>query len=123
MKKVLGLILGVMFTVSVFANGVVTYKSAATAEQAKQSGVFEFNFDTNFSADNIKKTAQYYTSYFTVTVAAVDGGNDVTVQLVEDNDMARRVITRFFVSLEVKEIKVNGTAVALDGFITKYVMK
>jgi hypothetical protein len=45
------------------------------------------------------------------------------VKLVEDNEMARRVITRFFVTLEVQKILVNGESyLTVSDFAAKYLM-
>lgn len=122
MKKVLGLLVGLFLTISTFANGIVTYSDAATAETSKSTGIFNFSFDSNYSIEDINKTANYYTNYFTVTPVKTESGITVKISLVDDNEMARRVITRFFVSLEIKTINVNGTEVKLDEFIKKYVM-
>ena len=110
-------------TVTTFANGGVTYSDASTAEKSKTEGVFNFSFDSEFTLEEINKTAKYYTSYFTVTPVKTENGINVTIKLVDDNEMARRVVNRFFVSLEVKEINVNGTKVPTEQFVTKYVMK
>jgi hypothetical protein len=122
MKKVLGLLVGLFLTISTFANGIVTYSDAATAETSKSTGIFNFSFDSNYSIEDINKTANYYTNYFTVTPVKTESGITVKISLVDDNEMARRVITRFFVSLEIKTINVNGAEVKLDEFIKKYVM-
>jgi hypothetical protein len=123
MKKVLGLLVGLFLTVSTFANGIVTYSDAATADNAKTSGVFNFSFDSNYSITDITKTANYYTNYFTVTSVQSENGITVKISLVEDSEMARRVVTRFFVSLEVKTIIVDSKEVKTDDFIHTYVMK
>jgi len=122
MKKVLGLLVALFLTVSTFANGIVTYSDAATAEKSKTSGVFNFSFDSNYSINDITKTANYYTNYFTVTPIKSENGIAVKISLVDDNEMARRVITRFFVSLEIKTINVSGDEIQLDDFIAKYIM-
>jgi len=121
-KKVLGLFVAMFLTIATYANGIVTYADGASAEKSKTEGVFNFSFDSNFTVENINKTAKYYISYFTVEPSASEKGTAVKIKLVEDNAMSRRVITRFFVSMEVKEIIVNGKAVSLDEFIAKYVM-
>ena len=69
------------------------------------------------------KTANYYTNYFTVAPVKSEAGITVKISLVDDSEMARRVVTRFFVSLEIKTINVNGTEVQLDEFIKTYIMK
>jgi hypothetical protein len=123
MKKILGLVLGMFLTISTFANGGVTYNDASTAEKSKTEGVFNFSFDSNFTLEDINKTAKYYTNYFTVVPVKTENGINVTIKLVEDNEMARRVVNRFFVSLEVKDIDVNGTMIPVEKFVTKFVMK
>lgn len=123
MKKLLGLVFGLLLSVATFANNGVTYTSASADGKAKLEGVFTFAFDKDFTIEQINKTAKYYTSYFTVTALKTLNGIDVTIKLVEDNEMARRVVNRFFVSLEVKEINVNGTMFPVEEFVTKYVMK
>jgi len=123
MKKLIGLVLGMFLTVATFANGVVTYSDAETAEASKNEGVFNFAFDSSFSIEDINKAATYYESYFTVTSVVSNTGASVLIELVDDNELSRRVITRFFVSLDVKEIKVISSVVSIDDFIANYVMK
>lgn len=122
MKKILGLLVGLFLTISTFANGIVTYSDAATADKSKTTGVFNFSFDSNYLVEDITKTANYYTNYFTVSPVKSENGISVKISLVDDNEMARRVITRFFVSLEVKTISVNGKDILIDEFIKTYVM-
>ena len=122
-KKIFGLLLGMLLTVSTFANGVVTYTDAANAEKSKSEGVFNFSFDSNFTLEQINKSAEYYKNYFVVTPVKSETGINVNIKLTEDNEMSRRVITRFFVSLEVKELMVNGTPLKTEDFIAKFVMK
>jgi hypothetical protein len=123
MKKILGVLFGLFLTTTIYANGVVVYSDVNNAEKAKTEGVFNFKFDTSFKLEDINKTAKYYTSYFTVKPVKVDDGFNVKISLVDDNEMARRVVTRFFVSLNVKEIMVNEKPIPIDDFVAKFVMK
>ncbi len=123
MKKILGLVLGMLLTVTTFAGNGVTYTSNSADGKAKIEGVFTFDFDKDFTVEQINKTAKYYTSYFTVTPVKTENGIKVTIKLVEDNEMARRVVNRFFVSLEVKEISVGDKNLPVEDFVSKYVMK
>lgn len=122
-KKIFGVLLGLMISISTFANGGVIYSDASTADKSKTEGVFNFAFDETYTIEKINKTAQYYTNYFEVTPVKTESGIKVSLKLIEDNEMSRRVITRFFVSLGVKEISVDGATVILEDFIAKYVMK
>lgn len=122
MKKILGLAAGMMLTIATFAQGSVTFLDAnATYDKTKVTS-FNFEFSPEFTVDQINKAAEFYTSYFTVTPAASPAGISVTVKLVEDNEMARRVITRFFVTLEVEKILVNGESMMVSDFAAKYLM-
>ena len=123
MKKVLGLLVGLFLTFSTFANGIVTYSDVSTASNSKTIGVFNFSFDSNYSIKDINKTSNYYVNYFTVSSIQSENAITVKISLVDDNEMARRVITRFFISLEVKTINVNGNEIQLDDFIKTYIMK
>ncbi|MGV6860391.1 MAG: hypothetical protein ACWA41_01400 [Putridiphycobacter sp.] len=123
MKKLLGVVLGLILSVSALAGGGVTYNDVNTAEKSKAEGVFTFAFDSNFTLEEINKTAQYYTSYFSVSPVKSENGFTVTIKIIEDNEMSRRVVTRFFVSLEVKEIMVSGASIGVEDFVSKYVMQ
>jgi len=123
MKKLLGLVLGLFLTVSTFANGIVTYSDSKTSEIAKTSGVFNFSFDSQFSLDDINKASAYYTSYFLVTSVTTGENISVNINLAIDNQMSRRIVTRFFVTLSVKSIMVDGKEIQIDKFIETYVMK
>ena len=123
MKKFLGLATGLLLSVFTLAQHGVTFDDATPEYNKASANSFNFTMADHFSLEDINKTASYYESYFTVSTSAVEGGNNVILTLNEDTDMARRVITRFFVSLEVKDINVNGQHVELNQFITDYIMK
>ncbi|OIQ27862.1 MAG: hypothetical protein BM555_05935 [Crocinitomix sp. MedPE-SWsnd] len=123
MKKFLGLATGLLLTVFTMAHHGVTFDDASAEYDKASTNTFNFTMSDDFSIEDINKTAAYYVDYFSVSTSAVEGGNNVIFTVNDDNDMARRVITRFFVSLEVKEIDVNGEHVELNEFITNYIMK
>ena len=70
----------------------------------------------------MQEGSQYYLDYFTVTVTEKDGGHAVEIKLVEDTEMSRRVVTRFFVTLGVENIGVNGTNMDVHEFVTQYIL-
>jgi hypothetical protein len=49
-------------------------------------------------------------------------GNQVNIALVEDNEMARRVIMRLLVNLDIDAINVNGNEMERNDFMTTYIM-
>ncbi len=122
MKKILGLAAGMMLTIATFAQGSVSFMDASATYDKTKVTSFNFEFSPEFTVDQINKAAEFYTSYFTVSPVASPVGTTVTVKLVEDNEMARRVITRFFVTLEVQKILVNGESYLMSDFAAKYLM-
>jgi len=99
-----------------FTDASADYNKAATTS-------FNFIFSPIHKAEDIKDNAAYYESYFTVTVTeAGSAGNNVTITLVEDNEMARRVIMRLLINLEINTINVNGEEVERNDFMEKYIM-
>lgn len=124
MKKILGLATGLLLTVFTFAHHGVTFNDAGDNYNKAEVATFNFSMGDDFTAEQINKAASYYTNYFTTSTAPnAEGGHNVSFTLVEDTDMSRKVIMRFFVSLEVSEIDVNGTHLELNTFMADYISK
>ena len=122
MKKILGLAAGMFLAVATFAQSGVTFNDAKDGYNKTATQTFNFTFDSNYTVEQINKTAAFYPSYFTVVATPGVSSTSVTLTLVEDNEMARRVVSRFFISLECENISVNGTDVALMDFMGQYIM-
>lgn len=122
MKKILGLAAGFILTVATYAQSGVAFSDANDSYDKKAVTSFNFEFASNFTAEDIDKSAVFYTSYFTVKSVASPVGHTVTITLVEDNEMARRVVGRFFISMGVETIAVNGTEIQVQDFVAKYIM-
>ena len=122
MKKIFGLVAGLMMTFAVSAQSGVTFTDANADYNKTTTQTFHFDFSSNYTADQIKEGSQYYLDYFTVTVTEKDGGHAVEIKLVEDTEMSRRVVTRFFVTLGVENIGVNGTNMDVHEFVTQYIL-
>lgn len=123
MKKILGLVTGLMMAAFTFGQSTISFSDASDSYDKKATTSFNFTFSPVHSADDITSNAAYYESYFTVSVTpAGTSGNTVNITLVEDNEMARRVIMRLFVNLEINEIGVNGTDMDRNDFMTTYIM-
>lgn len=122
MKKILGLAAGFLLTIATYAQVGVTFTDANESYDKAKTTSFNFEFSSAFTADEINKAASYYTGYFTVATVASAVGNNVTITLVEDNEMSRRVITRFFMTLNVDKISVNGEPRELQDFIAEFIM-
>ena len=123
MKKILGLVAGIMMAAFTFGQSTIAFSDASETYNKKETSSFNFLFSPVHSAEDIASNAAYYESYFTVTVvSAGDKGNKVNISLVEDNEMARRVIMRLFVNLEINAISVNGKEMERNDFMTTYIM-
>lgn len=122
MKKILGVIAGLMLTVATFAQSNVTFKDASADYKKASVSEFHFAFASAITLDEINKAAVFYTDYFTVTPVASATGHDVTIKLVEDTEMNRRIVMRFFVTMSISSISVNGTDMSLQDFVNEYIM-
>jgi hypothetical protein len=123
MKKILGLVAGLMMAAFTFGQSTITFTDATDSYNKEATTSFNFMFSPTHTAEDITSNAAYYESYFTVTVvAAGTEGNTVNITLVEDNEMARRVIMRLFVNLEINEIGVNGADMERNEFMTTFIM-
>ncbi|MEZ4921779.1 MAG: hypothetical protein R2780_01290 [Crocinitomicaceae bacterium] len=122
MKKFLGLAFGLLLTVFTYAQSHVTFNDAASGYDKTAVTTFHFTFDGTFKLDDLNNNAAYYTDYFSVAVEAKDAGFSVTITLAQDDEMSRRVITRYMVTNKVEHVTVNGTDLALDEFMGDYIM-
>lgn len=123
MKKILGLVAGLMMTALTFGQSTIAFTDASADYNKTATTSFNFVFSPIHTAEEIKSNAAYYESYFTVDVSSAGtAGNNVNITLVEDNEMARRVIMRLFVNLEINAINVNGEEVERNEFMTQYIM-
>ena len=122
MKKILGLAFGLMLSAMTFAQSHVTFNDAADSYDKTATTAFHFTFDSSFNVDDLNTTATYYTDYFTVATTSEESGTAVTITLKQDDEMSRRVITRFMVSSKVMHIGVNGEDLSVDEFMGTYIM-
>ena len=121
MKKLLGLAFGLLLSVFTFAQSHVTFNDARDGYDKATTTVFHFTFDSSFKQEDLKNNAAYYTDYFTVEVSAADGGSSVTITLHENDEMARRVITRYLITNKVEHVGVNGSDLTVDEFMGSYI--
>ncbi len=123
MKKILSLVAGLMITALTFGQSTISFTDASADYDKTATTSFNFVFSPIHSAEDIQSNAAYYESYFAVTVtAAGSAGNTVNITLVEESEMARRVIMRLLVNLEINSVGVNGLDVERNDFMTEYIM-
>ena len=123
MKKILGLALGLMISAFTFAQSPATFTDAGVDYDKATTTAFHFNLDETISHNDINTNSSYYTDYFTVVATHNGTGHDITITLIQDDEMSRKVIHRFFVSLQVSSINVEGNEVDMDPFMDTYIIK
>ena len=122
MKKILGLVAAMIFTAFSYAQSTVAFTDAGEGYDKTATTSFNFLFSPDHTEEEIQKGASYYESYFTVAITPEGTvGNKVTITLVEDNPMARRVVLRMFVNLEIGSVNVNGVEMDREDFVKEYI--
>jgi hypothetical protein len=86
--------------------------------KSKELGVFEFTFPTQITKENIQQSAQFYTSYFTVNFS--EPTHKVTISMIENNSLNRRIIMRFLATNNISTISIEGTSISTQEFYEKY---
>ncbi|MFK8046413.1 MAG: hypothetical protein AB8B72_13035 [Crocinitomicaceae bacterium] len=121
MKKIFSAILLVLISASVIGQSV-EYKDITTANEAKLNGVFHFDFDSYFTSDALKKASGFYTEQFKVDYIKTATGHTATITILTDDNLSRKVIERYFATLGVQKINVDGAEVDVRPFLFKFVM-
>ena len=125
MKKILGLIAGLTLGAMTFAQTGIVFTDAADETYDKTATTeFHFDFGSDITLETINESATYYTDYFTVSAEAKGEGHAVTVTLVEDTEMSRRVIARFLATASSFKtpINVNGTDWQVKDFVEVHIV-
>ena len=120
MKKILGLAVGLVMTVFTFGQDV-TFTDAGDGYNKAETTEFNFEFGESITHDKITEASQYYTDYFTVSVTDQSSGHAVKIELKQDDKISRKVIERLFITLNQREINVNGETISLDDFMSEYI--
>lgn len=121
MKKLLGLFAGLVLSLSALAQDV-EFTDAGETYNKKETLSFNFHFDNTYSAQTLTETGTYYGNYFsTLVVENEDKSYNVTLTLNEESEMGRRVIMRYFVSLEVGTIKAGATEYSTEDFMIQFI--
>ncbi|MCH2234797.1 MAG: hypothetical protein MK078_11160 [Crocinitomicaceae bacterium] len=121
MKKLLGLFIGLVISISATAQSV-EFTDAGESYNKKETLSFNFHFDNTYAAQDLTETGTYYTNYFTTEVMEnEDKSHNVKITLTEESEMGRRVIMRYFVSLEVGKIKAGVTEYSTEDFMIQFI--
>ena len=108
-------------TFTTFAQEVETIaiaESKSELAESKVSGEYTYILPTNITAEQVKKNAGYYTSYF--TVGYDENSQKATIKLMNDEKISRMVMGRFLSSCGVRNLKVGEETITLDKFMETY---
>ena len=121
MKKLLGLVAALVLSIGAFAQ-TVEFTDAGEDYNKKETLSFNFLFDNTYTLAGLTETGSYYTNYFVTTVNEnEDKSYGVNITLNEESEMGRRVIMRYFVSLEVAKIKAGVTEYSTEDFMIQFI--
>lgn len=121
MKKILGLAFGLMIGSFVFGQSTISFSEDLNTYNKANVSEYHFLFDSSISDQAITDNAQYYTDYFTVTQTGTQSGTNVTITLLQDDEISRKVIQRYFTQFQVPTINVGSNEVDLVDFMSQYI--
>ena len=124
MKNILGLAFGLMIAALSFGqSSPAKFSENMSSYDKTKTTAFHFAIDQSIKEETIKSNTVYYTDYFTVDIAAASGGgHNITITLTSNDELSRKVVERYFISMEIKNINVDGTDMPVHDFMTKYVV-
>lgn len=115
MKNLMTLIALLFFTVGSFAQTATVNGTQDDLNKTLSNGYVEFVMPEKITVDDINKSAQYYTEYFTVEFN--EESHTAKVELIDSEDgMARKVIQRFLLSTGVRTVNFNGKDYSIAEF-------
>lgn len=117
MKKLLVLTL-VCFAATFSFGQKVASASSESLQKGKTSGVFVFSMPADVTAAEVDGVKNYYKQYFTTTMD--EKKHELTITMVNKDEVSMNVINRLMVSLEVRDYLVSGTEMSFDDIFEKY---
>ena len=118
MKKIITLIAMMVFTLGAFAQIAKVEGDKDLLKSNLDKNKVIFVMPSDIVSENIDKSAQYYTDYFTV-----DFNNESKVTkilMVTENESDRRVIVRFLLSVGVRTIEFDGQDYTIMEFYSSF---
>lgn len=86
--------------------------------KSKNSGEFEFNFESERTKASVDKAASFYTNHFTVDYNEENGA--VKIKMVNNTPESRIVVSRFLSYNQVRFVKVDNENLNMTDFIDLY---
>ncbi|MEZ4937453.1 MAG: hypothetical protein R2799_07650 [Crocinitomicaceae bacterium] len=124
MKNIIIVLLSVFtFSFGFAQEGIADFgENSETYGKNRSNGVYVFHLDAgNYTEEMIAKKASYYTNNFIVTTKKEGDQIEVQVSLKGISQENKNIVTRLFVSLEIKEVKYKGERFETMDFLGKYI--
>ncbi|MCB0477548.1 MAG: hypothetical protein KDC84_05265 [Crocinitomicaceae bacterium] len=124
MKNIIIVLLSVFtFTFSFAQEKVANFgENSETYATNRSNGVYVFHLNSSeYTEKFIAEKANYYTNHFNVTTSVEGDLIKVQVTLKGISQENKNIVTRLFVSLDVKEIKYKGESFETREFLSKYI--
>ena len=119
MRKLLYTLIAVLgFTTMSFAQEASNTAQAADKLElisSKESGEYTFTFPSSISIQEIEKKALNYNEMITVSIDATS--HKVTIGMVENTDMNRKIMVRMMMSCGIQYVNVNGEDLEMYNFL------
>ncbi len=103
---------------SVAQENYATAKSADMFVTANSQGIFEFILPEKITKDDVAVSSEFYTMYFKVEFN--ENSHLAKITMLENEDKAKHVMVRFFVSLGLREIMYSGSVYPVEDFYKKF---
>lgn len=117
MKKLI-LITAVVFSAFFAAAQQTATVSSANLTKGKTSGTYVFTLPDAITNEQVEKVKGYYKDYFSVNFDAAK--HTATIGLVKNEEVNKRVVNRFMVSLDIRTFAVDGNNLDFDTVFEKY---
>ena len=112
-----------IFSISTLASAQETSVSAVAQSSqelaaSKKTGSYTFVLPAGLSQEQVAKNALYYDVYFTVDYS--EKTSVAKIKVIENNEINRRIITRFLLVNGAQSVKVDGKTESMDMFFTNH---
>ena len=118
MKKIIILFAIMIFTGVGFSQTAIVEGTAASLKKNISENQIEFVMPSEVTNKSVEKSAQYYTDYFTVDFNTES--KIAKINILDQEDQARRVITRFLLSIGVRTVSFEGKDYTIMEFYSNF---
>ena len=99
-------------------NSTAAAQKATELVSSKETGKYLFVMPAELTADQVAKSAKYYTHYFTVDFN--ETSKEAKVTMVINDDKSRHVVMRFLTACGVQNVTVDGKMYSNEDFFNAF---